>query len=42
MEITELKSTIIKLKNNNKIQKKKNTLGYGLSSKMIIKEDKNQ
>ena len=43
MEITELKSTIIKLKNNNKIpKKKKNTLGYGLSSKMIIKEDKNQ
>lgn len=40
MEITELKSTIIKLKNNDKLPKK--TLVYGLSGKMIIKEDKNQ
>lgn len=38
MEIIELKSTIIKLKNNNKLPKKK-TLLYGLSSK-IITEDK--
>lgn len=42
MEITELKSTIIKLKNNDKLPKKKKPLVYGLSSKMIIKEDKNQ
>lgn len=40
MEITELKSTIIKLKNNNKLPKKKKPLLCGLSSKMIITEDK--
>ena len=42
MEITELKSTIIKLKNNNKLpkKKKKKPLLCGLSSKTIITEDK--
>ena len=42
MKIIELKSTIIKLKNNNKLpkKKKKKPLLYGLSSKMIITEDK--